>query len=184
MILINQYSSKVKLLNRGFCLETLSEKKFPLWNSMAVSILTCFSITTITMTKPYLCIIWFRIYRVLHNTEFAIKEILLFIGNCFIWYSHTIIIIITYYYYLSPPLLLFVRLIEAICINCNKRFKSMRSVSMHLKITGTRHLVNFINYGGYDKKTGLREKNRRELWCCHIWAARRELVVSCSTHSP
>jgi hypothetical protein len=37
-----------------------------------------------------------------------------------------------------------VRIIDAICINCNKRFTSMRSVSMHLKTTGARHVVNFI----------------------------------------
>ena len=50
-----------------------------------------------------------------------------------------------------------VRIIDAICINCNKRFTSMRAVSMHLKMTGTRHVVNFINHGNYDKKTGLRD---------------------------
>ncbi|MGB6592987.1 MAG: hypothetical protein WBE68_15930 [Candidatus Nitrosopolaris sp.] len=55
-----------------------------------------------------------------------------------------------------------VRIIDAVCINCNKRFKSMRAVSMHLKMKGTRHAVNFINYGNYDKKTGLRELNRPE----------------------
>ena len=55
-----------------------------------------------------------------------------------------------------------VRIIDAVCINCNKRFKSMRAVSMHLKMKGTRHAVNFINYGNYDKKTGLREMNRAE----------------------
>jgi hypothetical protein len=53
--------------------------------------------------------------------------------------------------------------IEAACINCNKRFTSMRAVSMHLKMTATRHVANFINYGNYDKKTGLREINRPEL---------------------
>jgi hypothetical protein len=47
-------------------------------------------------------------------------------------------------------------MIDAICINCNKRFKSIRAISMHLKMTGTRHVINFINYGNYDKKTGLR----------------------------
>jgi hypothetical protein len=52
--------------------------------------------------------------------------------------------------------------IHAVCINCNKRFKSMRAVSMHLKMTATRHSVNFINYGNYDKKTGIRELNRPE----------------------
>jgi hypothetical protein len=55
-----------------------------------------------------------------------------------------------------------VRIIDAICINCNKRFKSMRAVSMHLKMTATRHAVYFVNYGNYDKKTGLREMNRPE----------------------
>jgi hypothetical protein len=53
-------------------------------------------------------------------------------------------------------------IIDAVCINCNKRFTSMRAVSMHLKMTGARHIVNFINYGNYDKKTGLREMNRAE----------------------
>jgi hypothetical protein len=52
--------------------------------------------------------------------------------------------------------------IDAICINCNKRFKSMRSVSMHLRMTSTRHAVNFMSYGNYDKKTGLKEKNHPE----------------------
>jgi hypothetical protein len=52
-------------------------------------------------------------------------------------------------------------IIDAICVNCNKRFTSMRGVSMHLKITATRHSVNF--YGIYDKRTGLKEINRPEL---------------------
>jgi hypothetical protein len=47
-----------------------------------------------------------------------------------------------------------VSIIDANCINCNKRFKSMRAVSMHLRMTAKRHAVNFINYGIYDKKTG------------------------------
>ena len=34
-----------------------------------------------------------------------------------------------------------VGIIDAVCINCNKRFKSIRAVSMHLRITGTRHAV-------------------------------------------
>ena len=55
-----------------------------------------------------------------------------------------------------------VLIIDAVCINCNKRFKSMRAVSMHLRMTATRHSVNFISYGNYDKKTGLRELNRPE----------------------
>ena len=53
-------------------------------------------------------------------------------------------------------------IIDAVCINCNKRFTSMRAVSMHLKMTAAYHIVNFINYGNYDKKTGLREMNRTE----------------------
>ena len=51
------------------------------------------------------------------------------------------------------------RIIDAVCINCNKRSKSMRAVSMHLKMTATRHAVTFINYANYSKKTGLRELN-------------------------
>ena len=47
--------------------------------------------------------------------------------------------------------------IEAACINCNKRFTSIRAVSMHLKMTAARHAVNFINYGNYDMKTGLKD---------------------------
>jgi hypothetical protein len=46
-----------------------------------------------------------------------------------------------------------VGIIDAVCINCNKRFKSIRAVSMHLRITGTHHAVNIINRGYYDKKT-------------------------------
>ncbi len=45
-------------------------------------------------------------------------------------------------------------IIDAMCI------KSIRAVSMHLRITGARHTVNIINHGVYDKKTGLREMNR------------------------
>jgi hypothetical protein len=48
-------------------------------------------------------------------------------------------------------------IIDAICINCNKRFRSVRAVSMHLKITGARHSVNITNHGNYDKRTGLRQ---------------------------
>ena len=46
--------------------------------------------------------------------------------------------------------------IDALCVNCNKRFKSIRAVSMHLRITGAHHVVNIINHGFY----GLREINR------------------------
>ena len=52
--------------------------------------------------------------------------------------------------------------IDAICINCNKRFKTMHAVSMHLRVTARRHSVNFINYGIYDKRTGLKETNLLE----------------------
>ena len=54
-------------------------------------------------------------------------------------------------------------IINAVCLNCNKRFSSIRAVSMHLRMTGTRHVVNFINHGDYDRKTGLREMSRPEL---------------------
>jgi hypothetical protein len=50
--------------------------------------------------------------------------------------------------------------VDAICIHCNKRFTSMRSVSMHLKGAGNRHAVNFVNRGKYDKTTGLKQKSR------------------------
>jgi hypothetical protein len=42
---------------------------------------------------------------------------------------------------------------DAVYINCNKRFTSMCGVTMHLKMTAARHVVNFINYGNCDKKT-------------------------------
>ena len=54
-------------------------------------------------------------------------------------------------------------IIDAICINCNKQFKSMHAVSMHLRVTARRHSVNFINYGIYDKRTGLKEMNHPKL---------------------
>ena len=38
----------------------------------------------------------------------------------------------------------------------------MRAVSMHLKMTAAGRVVNFINYGNYDKKTGLTEINGPE----------------------
>jgi len=53
--------------------------------------------------------------------------------------------------------------IYAACINCSKRFTSMHAVSMHLRITARRHSVNFINYGIYDKRTGLKEMNGPKL---------------------
>ena len=36
----------------------------------------------------------------------------------------------------------------------------MNAVSMHLKVTAARHAVSFINYGNYNKKTGLSEISR------------------------
>jgi len=54
-------------------------------------------------------------------------------------------------------------IVDAICVNCNKRFTYVRGVSMHLKKTAARHVVKFINYGNYDKRTGLRDMNRPDL---------------------
>jgi hypothetical protein len=56
-----------------------------------------------------------------------------------------------------------VRPFDAVCVNCNKRFTSMHGVIMHLKVTAARHVINFIDYGNYDKKTGLKKMNRPEL---------------------
>jgi hypothetical protein len=36
----------------------------------------------------------------------------------------------------------------------------MRAITMHLKTTGTRHAVNFIKHGNYNKDTGMREMKR------------------------
>ena len=52
--------------------------------------------------------------------------------------------------------------VDAICIYCNKRFTSIRSITMHLKGTTNRHAVKFVNREKYDKKTGLRERSRSE----------------------
>jgi hypothetical protein len=46
--------------------------------------------------------------------------------------------------------------VDAVCVNCNKRFTSIRAISMHIKVTAARHAVTFSNHGVYDKKTGLR----------------------------
>ncbi|HXX97226.1 MAG TPA: hypothetical protein VEL11_08950 [Candidatus Bathyarchaeia archaeon] len=43
-------------------------------------------------------------------------------------------------------------IINAVCINRNRRFKSMRRVNIHSKMTTTRHVVDFIDYGNYDKR--------------------------------
>ena len=47
--------------------------------------------------------------------------------------------------------------LDAMCINCHKRFKSIRAITMHLKLTGTRHSVKIIAHGNYNKRTGLRD---------------------------
>ena len=39
----------------------------------------------------------------------------------------------------------------------------MHAVSMHLRVKARHHSVNFINYGIYDKRTGLKEMNRHKL---------------------
>ena len=36
-----------------------------------------------------------------------------------------------------------VSIIDALCNNCNKRFKSMRAITMHLKMTGARSCGDF-----------------------------------------
>ena len=53
--------------------------------------------------------------------------------------------------------------IKAKCNNCNKRFKSMRAITMHLKMTGARHVVNFIDHGNYDENTGIRGIKRQKI---------------------
>jgi hypothetical protein len=53
------------------------------------------------------------------------------------------------------------RVIDAVCINCNRRFKSMCGVNMYSKMTAIRHVVNFIDYGNYDKK-GFRNESSRK----------------------
>jgi hypothetical protein len=50
----------------------------------------------------------------------------------------------------------------------------MRAVSMHLRMTATRHAANFINYGIYDKKTGLRESNRAAY---KIWYVDKNRII-------
>ena len=49
--------------------------------------------------------------------------------------------------------------IKAICNNCSKRFKSMRAIAMHLKMTAARHTVIFLDHGNYDKNTGVTKMN-------------------------
>jgi hypothetical protein len=53
--------------------------------------------------------------------------------------------------------------IKAICNNCGKRFKSMRAITMHLKITGARHTVNFFDHGNYNSDTGMKKIERPAL---------------------
>jgi hypothetical protein len=43
------------------------------------------------------------------------------------------------------------RLSDEVSINCNRRFKSMREVNMHSKMTATRQVVNCIDYGNCGK---------------------------------
>src|SRR5215469_16880305 len=78
-------------------------------------------------------------------------------------------------------------IIYAVCINCNKRLTSMRAISMHLKMTATRHVVNFINYGDYDKKTELREMNRSEFLTRYVksrsWSCRGLLSLKSTSHN-
>ena len=52
------------------------------------------------------------------------------------------------------------RIIDAVSINSNRRFKSMRGVNLHSKVTATRHVVNFIDYGNDDKKGFGNESSR------------------------
>ena len=49
------------------------------------------------------------------------------------------------------------RIIDAVSINCNRRFR----VNMHSKMTATRHVVNLIGYGNYDKKGFRNELSRK-----------------------
>jgi len=44
------------------------------------------------------------------------------------------------------------RIIDAVSINCDRRFKLMRGVNIHSTSTATRHVVDFIDYGNYDKR--------------------------------
>ncbi len=45
--------------------------------------------------------------------------------------------------------------IKAICNNCKKRFNSMSLISKHFKVRA-HHTVRIIEYGNYDKRTGLK----------------------------
>jgi len=54
-----------------------------------------------------------------------------------------------------------IAVVDAICNNCNKHFESMRAVTMHLKMAGVNHSVTFINYGDYDRSTGLLRETKR-----------------------
>jgi hypothetical protein len=52
------------------------------------------------------------------------------------------------------------RIIDAVSVNCNRRFKSMRGVNIHSKMTTACHVVNFIDYGNYGKKRFRNESSR------------------------
>ena len=50
--------------------------------------------------------------------------------------------------------------IKAICNNCSKRFESVCAITMHLSTTGGRHTVYFLEYGNYNRNTGIKEMNK------------------------
>jgi len=50
--------------------------------------------------------------------------------------------------------------IKAICNNCSKRFESVCAITMHLSTTGGRHSVYFVEYGNYNRNTGIKEMNK------------------------
>jgi hypothetical protein len=56
------------------------------------------------------------------------------------------------------------RIIDAVSVNCNRRFKSMRGVNIHSKMTTACHVVNFIDYGNYGKKRFRNESSRNLKW--------------------
>lgn len=51
-------------------------------------------------------------------------------------------------------------MIDARCNKCNKQFKSVRAITMQLKVKGANHAVTFVDHGNYDKNTGLRRMKR------------------------
>jgi len=77
------------------------------------------------------------------------------------------------------------RIIGAVCINCNRRFKSMRGVNMHSKMTATRNVVNFIYYGNYGKKRFRNESSRNLNWIStfKVWNIHTKWNVVCHRRS-